>query len=172
VWRKLQQVIKELRPEFNPDGLEEYLRDSSKKYNTKSFEMIRDIETLLKIDIQTRLESEHGDEWWKKGVPFNVYEDAERLASRKNRERSKEDEVSAWDCLHLIDYRKIILANWRKLFEKLYAFPDVKGKKEVKTKWLEKLNKIRNENSHTYSVTLDEYDFLVKIHEWLVTPIP
>ena len=34
-WRTLQQVIQETRSEFNPEGLEQYKKDSSKQYNTK-----------------------------------------------------------------------------------------------------------------------------------------
>lgn len=167
VWRKLQQVIKTYRTEFNPVGLDEYIRDSSKRYNTKSFEIIRDIETHLKKDIQTKLEGEYSENWWKKGVPFLVWEKAELLAAKKNREKSKNEEVDGYDQLCLIDYRIIMLDNWRKLFEKIYSYPDVKGDKKKKTSWLVRLNKIRNENVHTYSVSLDEYDFLEEVHAWM-----
>jgi DNA sulfur modification protein DndB len=67
----------------------------------------------------------------------------------------------------LIDYREIILQNWRKLFEEKFAYPDVKGNKEEKTKWLEKLNRIRNQNFHVYSVTEEEFNFLRELHLWL-----
>jgi DNA sulfur modification protein DndB len=85
-WRTLQQVIQETRKDFNFERLEQYIKDSSKQFNTQSFEKIRDIETYIKKDIREKLEEEYGDKnWWKKGVPVPVYEEAELLASKKNR---------------------------------------------------------------------------------------
>ncbi|MBN1639245.1 MAG: DGQHR domain-containing protein [Ignavibacteriales bacterium] len=141
-WRSLQMIIRETHNSFDPDGLDKYIRDSSQKYNTRSFEIIRAIELFLKKDIINSLKTIHGDiSWWKKGVPFDVYTDAENLASKKNRDiEDPEKEVKPWDQLHLIDYRKIILQNWRALFENKYSYPDVKGNKEEKTKWLHKFN--------------------------------
>jgi DNA sulfur modification protein DndB len=167
-WRTLQKVIQQTRKEFNPEGLEQYIKDSSKQFNTQSFEIIRDIETSLKRDIRDKLRDEYNQHWWKKGVPLKVYEEAELLASQKNREiDDPEKEVEPWDQLHLIDYRKIIIDKWR-IFQDKYAAPDVKGNKEEKTKWLVKLERIRNQNFHIYSVTEEEFDFLKEIHSWLL----
>jgi DNA sulfur modification protein DndB len=130
-WRILQRVIRDYKAEFQPAGLDEYLIDSLKLYNTRSFEMVRDIETYLKEDVKQKLQGEYGMSWWKKGVPFEVYDAAETLAIRKNREiddPSKEEEP--YDQLHLIDYRKIMLHNWNKLFQQEYSFPGVKGNKD------------------------------------------
>jgi len=40
------------------------------------------------------------------------------MAHQKRRENKKEEEP--WNCLHIIDYRDIMLKNWRNLFEKKY----------------------------------------------------
>jgi DNA sulfur modification protein DndB len=167
-WRTLQQVIKATRAGFNPEGLEQYIRDSSKQYNTQSFELIRDIQTHLKDVIRESLKTEYGEKsWWKKGVPLKVYEEAEGLAVTKNREiDDPSNEVEPWDQLHLIDYREIILYSWSKLFQHKYSYPGVRGSKDEKTKWLVKLNTIRNQNFHEYSVTEEEFDFLGDIHRW------
>ena len=72
--------------------------------------------------------------------------------------------------MHLIDYREIILKNWQKLFENLFTKPGeekISGGKEAKTKWLVELNRIRNENSHTYYVTSEELSFIEEIYDWL-----
>ena len=42
------------------------------------------------------------------------------------------------------------------------------GGKEAKTQWMVKLEKLRNENFHQYSVTEEEFDFIESIHEWLI----
>ncbi|MGD0856271.1 MAG: DGQHR domain-containing protein [Dehalococcoidia bacterium] len=168
--KKLQQVINADKSEFNPEGLEQYIKDNSRIFNTKSFEMIRDIELSMKDDIFTSLKAEYGDKnWWRKGVPLDVYQDAEKLASTKNRDIDDPNkEVYPWDQLHFIDYRKIILNNWSKLFQQKYSFPDAKGDKQEKTKWLEKINGIRNDTDHVYSVSEEEYNFLKQVYDWFL----
>lgn len=104
----------------------------------------------------------------KKWVPEKIYTEAITAAARKNLEiEDDEDEKEPWDQLHLISYREIILKHWQKLFEKNYARPGVAGNKDTKTSWLVELNRIRNENSHTYYVTSDELSFIEDIHDWL-----
>ena len=172
-WRKLQIAIHASIPEFNPPGLAAYLADETKTFNTESFNMIRDIEMFLNTDIRRRLQDRFGPRWFKDGVPKNVYQDASNLAADKNRERDTADEVEPWDCLHLIDYQKILqrdFATWQELFERQYTRPGEESKSggwKGRTSWLGELNRIRNENDHTYSVKESEYNFLVAIHTWL-----
>ncbi|MEM5667265.1 hypothetical protein AAHH62_07620 [Enterococcus faecium] len=93
------------------------------------------------------------------------------MAIEKNYEKMAGEEVEPWDCLNFIHYREIVLNNWQNVFEKDYTLPEDKkrsGKKADKTKWMEKLSRIRNENFHVYSVTEDEFKFLEKIQMWLL----
>ena len=74
-WRQLQIVIRNEFSEFNPGGLEEFLKEEEKQFNTVSFTMVRDIEQLLKRDIREKLESKYGERWTlrrntEKGVPL------------------------------------------------------------------------------------------------------
>ena len=173
-WRKLQKAISEDRKDFNPDGLQLYWKDEAKKYNTQAIEMIRDVETSLKEDFKTRLLKHYGSSWFKKGVPAQVQESATIEALTKNREAEDlEEEKTPWDCLYIIDYRKIAIygSNWRDIFEKAYTHPDMRkksGNKEDKTSWMQKFGKIRNQNFHEYSVKEEEYEFLCGLHDWLV----
>ncbi len=170
-WRKLQTAINAAIPEFSPPGLTAYLRDETRAFNTESFNMIRDIETFLKNDIRTRLQDYFGAKWFKVGVPSKVYQEAIALAAEKNRERDEDDEVEPWDCLHLINYQEILQQNnkiWVDIFESQYTRPgDEKKAWKSKTSWMGELNRIRNENAHTYSVKQSEYNFLTGIHTWL-----
>ena len=173
-WRTLQRAIKRGRSDFNPPGLEEFIKDEAKQFNEDSFRMIRDIETFFKIDFKDRLQKAYGTNWFKKGVPANVYEDAGLLAMQKNRDVEKHEEVEPWDCLNMIDYRKIVLynTNWREIFEKHYTKPGeekMRGGKEDRTKWMVTLEKIRNQNFHSYTIKEVEYEFLRDIYEWLIT---
>jgi DNA sulfur modification protein DndB len=171
-WRTMQKAISDERNEFNPEKLADYWRDNAKTYNEESYKMIRDIETHIKSDFRVKLRSKYGKEWFRTGVPKKVYNDANSLASDKNYSRGEgQDEIDPWDCLHLIDYKEIAVygSNWSDLFEKDYTRPgeEKSGNKDKKTDWINKLNAIRNQNFHTYSVTEEEYKFLKNIFGWL-----
>lgn len=173
-WRTLQKAIHLSRSEFNPDGLLKYWKDEDKKFNEESFKMIRDIETFMKQDFKEKLELIHKNQWFKLGLPKSVYDEANKRAADKNYEaKNKSEEVEPWDCLNIIDYRKIATygRNWSEIFEKNYTKPGeekISGGKDAKTGWMQKLERIRNENFHSYSVKEDEYDFLCELYEWLI----
>lgn len=170
-WRTIQKYIRDDYSEFNPDGLDDYLQKEEKAFNTKAFEYIRGIETFFKRDFRVKLEQEYGHNWFKKGVPPKIGEEATKLMYQKNREiENEEDEVSEWDCINIIAYREIALKNW-KIFEQFYTRPEEKkitGGKEAKTNWMVKVERLRNQNFHSYYVSEEEYDFLEEIHNWLI----
>lgn len=172
-YRLLQKAISDSIEDFNPPGMEEYWKDESKAFNTQSFELIRDIEEHLKNDFKAKLKDHFGSAWFKKGVPVAVYESAHAMAAQKNRDILDGQEKEPWDCLHISDYRKIATAkgNWGAIFETSYTRPGeekISGGAAAKTKWLDKLNKIRNDTDHEYSVKEDEFEFLKELHEWLI----
>jgi DNA sulfur modification protein DndB len=172
-WRRLQEALASSVADFEPVGLAEYLADQDKKFNTEAFEIIRDIELCLKRDIRERLEDHYGPSWFKKGVPVKVYREASTLALEKNRELDSHEEVEPWDCLHIRDYQQILQhdhALWVELFSSTYTRPEDENKPggwKAKTSWIAELNRIRNENDHTYSVKESEYDLLVSLKTWL-----
>lgn len=174
-WRTLQKSISAVRNDFQPLGLIQYWKDEEKQFNEESFKIIRDIETHLKHDFKKRLIIHYGrDSWFKKGVSPQVQDTAVLLATQKNRDiDNSTEEMTPWDCLTIIEYRKISIygSNWKDIFEKVYTKPGeekISGGKDEKTKWLEKLNRIRNQNFHSYSVKSVEYEFLCELHEWLI----
>ena len=171
-WRSLQLALRTNHPEVYYIGLDDYLKKEEKENNEKAFKLIREIEsTFLKLKIKEKLEIEYGKSWFKKGVPEKIFTEATLLAAKKNREiEEEEDEKEPWDQLHLIDYREIVLKSWQKLFESQFTKPGeekISGGKEAKTKWMVELNRIRNENYHTYYVTSEELSFIEEIHDWL-----
>lgn len=171
-WRTLQKAIREQCPAFNPEGLDEYLKKEEKIYNTKAFEYIRDIETYFKVDFKEKLESFYGSNWFKKGVPSKIGESATILMYQKNREvEDEDDECTEWDCINIIAYREIALKNWQNIFETFYTRPHEKkmaGGKDAKTSWMVRLEKLRNQNFHSYYVTEDDYYFLEQLYDWLI----
>jgi len=173
-WRALQLAVRHQHPEVFLNGLDDYLQKEEKENNEKAFKLIREIENnFLKIRIKERLEVEYGSKWFKKGVPEKIFLEATQLAAKKNREiDDDQDEKEPWDQLHLINYRDIIISNWQGIFDQMYIRPTDKkkpGNKEVKTKWLVELNRIRNENFHTYYVTSEELSFVEEVYDWLVS---
>lgn len=175
-WRILQKVISEEISDFKPDGFDHYWEAESKAYNTQSFEMIRDIEEYLNNDFKSKLELYHGQAWFKIGVPEKVYNDSSALAASKNKKiLNPKEEKTPWDCLHIIDYRSIALqpGNWKDIFEQDYTRPcekKIAGGAKAKTNWMDKLNRIRNDTDHEYSVKQEEFELLQDIHQWLIKP--
>ena len=173
-WRTLQLAVRKERPEFNPLGLDEYISREAKTYNEKSFTIIRDLEIFFKKDFRYKLKKAHGKSWFKKGIPQKVYEKSIALAAAKNREiEDEEKEKEPWDCLNIIDYRAIAVygKNWSEIFEESYTKQGeekMSGGKDAKTKWMVNLERIRNENFHSYSVTEEEFLFLEELKAWLL----
>ena len=174
IWRILQRSINCVHQDFQPEGLDKYWKDEDKRFNEESFKFIRDIETFMKDDFMNKLQDAYGANWFKIGVPKTVYDKASMLAAEKNyniTDGSKE--YLPWDCLTIIDYRKIAThgANWQNIFAKSYTRPGeekISGGKDAKTGWMQKLESIRNNNFHSYSVKEEEYNFLAELHHWLM----
>jgi DNA sulfur modification protein DndB len=171
-WRTFQKVVRETHKNFNPEGLDEFIAKQEKQNNDRAFAIIRDIETFFNQDFKSKLEEKFGKMWFKKGVPPQIGDDAVALATKKNREiENEEDEVEPWDCINIIAYRSIAVKNWQDIFEKDYTKPTeekISGGKEEKTKWMVKLEFLRNQNVHSYFVTEDELKFLEELNDWLI----
>lgn len=173
-WRRLQVAISNVRRDFAPPGLAEYLESEERQFNNESREMVAEIERFLSADVRQRLEDEFGAGWFKDGVPRKIRIEAGKLAVERNAEREVGEEVEAWDCLYLIDYQAVITQTddlWKRLFEKRYTQPGDENKpggRKARTDWLQRLNEYRNDISHVRSITEDGHDFLVTITTWLV----
>lgn len=171
-WRTFQKAIQDQFPNFKPQGLDDYLKKQEREYNNKAFSIIRELETFFKNDFRNKLEEHFGKKWFKKGVPPKIADKAIVDALNKNRNIDDEDkEVEHWDCLTIIAYREIATANWQSIFEKDYTRPGeekMRGGKDEKTKWMVKLEHLRNQNVHSYFVTEEELSFLEELHDWLI----
>lgn len=180
-WRKFQVSVRSAHLDFQPEGLEEYIKTQERALNIDTFKMIQDIEKYMQEDFKKKLYDHLGEEWaWKKGVPIKIQDDAEDRMRKKNRTRTKEEETEEWDNLNLIHYREIAGQNWQylnedkkrvKFFEIYYTIPsEEKLNKEEKLKWWVKLNDLRNIVSHVSSDQISEHDFdyVKRIHDWLI----
>jgi len=176
VWRMYQIAINKMRDDFCPEGLGKWIDDNTQKYNDESFRMLREIEQFLNKDFRDRLKAFYGAEWLMAGVPKKVYDTATSMAADKDyEEKLARGTTDPWDCLFIINYRDIAISgsNWSEVFEKYYTKPGeekISGGKNAKTVWMVKLNDIRKSIVHSsYSVTKEQYDFLLELHEWLIS---
>lgn len=173
-WRRLQQAINEARPEFDPPGLADYLRDEQKQFNDESRDMIDALESFMKDDVRKRLEDKFGVNWFKLGVPRNLRVEAGKMMIERNADRSEGQEITEWDCLYIVNYRDVMTQShelWRELFEKRYTPPgdeEKSGGWKARSSWIVKVNDLRNDVAHQRTVSVDDHDYLVTLHTWLV----
>lgn len=173
-WRRLQQAIRAAVPEFSPNGLDEFLADEQRQFNTSSFAMISDIEQFLRSDMRERLERKYASRWVKDGVPAKVVTDASARMIEKNLHLDPDEEVEMWDCLNLIQFQQVLQfkhEQWTELFIEQYTRPeeiDLPGGWKSKTSWMTRLNEIRNKIAHDHVVKEGEYEFLTELHGWLI----
>lgn len=158
--RYFQKVIHDSLTDFNPEGLEEYIENTTKEYNATSKEYIYAIEEKLKDVIAESLQEYYGDKWLIKGLPKTTYKEAEKAASDKNYEllsNDEESDIEPWDCISLSDCKDIVVYshNWSEIFESIITRPEdlILSTKEQKTEWISTISKEQNKLSKsTYSV--------------------
>jgi len=167
---RFQAAIADAVAEFEPAGLVEWRTKQEKQFNTRSYELIYDIETFMRDDIRRRLQDKYGATWWKQGVPDTVFQEANKLATQKKWASEDGADVDWWDCLVLSDYHKILLkgtqATWNELYDETYTLPSEEKATSWKSKssWMDRVIKIRNSISHGGTAVEDDYEFLVGVH--------
>lgn len=177
-WRAYQKAIADSRPDFQPEGLDEFWQNETKAYNEETKTMLFEIETKVKDIISARLEDYFGDSWLIKGLPKNIYTKAKNEADDAIYEHISNDgeevDIPIWNYITLSDCKPIILngKNWSLFFEDTFIRPeDIKlaGGKDRKTDWILKLCTIMNKLlKESYSVPFDEYNFVRGIYDWLM----
>lgn len=171
-----QKVIHDSLTDFNPEGLEEYIENTTKEYNATSKEYIYAIEEKLKDVISESLQEYYGDKWLIKGLPKTTYKEAEKAASDKNYEllsNDEESDIEPWDCISLSDCKDIVVysRNWSEIFESIITRPEdlILSTKEQKTEWINTISKEQNKLSKsTYSVPKSSFELISNIYAWLV----
>mgnify|MGYP003290095850 CR=1 FL=1 len=177
-WRAFQKVIADMRPDFNPDGLDDFWQNETKIYNEETKEMLNSIHTKIKLLVSGRLSEYFGDSWLIKGIPKNIYTRAKGEADEAMytyvSNTGKEIELSLWDYVTIPECKQIVLngKNWSLLFEDTFVRPEEEklvGGKDPKTDWMLKINSITNKlTKDSYSVPVDEYSYVKSIYDWLM----
>ena len=173
-WRDLQLAINAAVPEFNPEGLAEYVRNQQRVHNAASREIINDLEEYLNREVKSLLEGKYGASWYRKGVPQKVRSEAAQQMIEQNDKRPDDQQLLEWDCLKMIDYFKIVTYQhdtWIDVFENRFTRPGeekISGGWKKKASWIEQLNDVRNDVSHKRAVTDENFEFISGLRAWLL----
>ena len=149
---------------FNPEGLEKYIREKDSNWNLQARSyLVPKIQLLISNDVIASLQKEfgeNGENWWYQGVPETVRVKVVQRQERDPEHRRKEENFD------LIHYKDIIKNNWT-LFKVKYGFTEFGNNKDTQMSWFDRLSKIRNTVSHPERGTIseDDYNFLVKLYD-------
>lgn len=170
VRREFQRIINEKHENFQPNGLLQYIKESSGIYNEETRLTIFQVQEAIKNYIFEILKKEFGEsseKWWRLGVPKQIQKDC----AVKSIEVDPPEPPQNF--LLVLDYMKIIKANW-KLLGDIFTPPELKqANKDDRLSWLESFNSIRNRVMHPerQTVTEDEYLLIKNIKKWLLERI-
>jgi DGQHR domain-containing protein len=171
--RKIQQFLHSQKPRFDFTELQEFIARTKLETTTAAFVELNSIEQILQREVLGELKAEYSqsdDSWWFSGVPSQVrvkVDERINLADGKKGGRAEN--------FDLIQYRAIILANWR-LFEATMGRDAGKNSKDARTKWLVDVNELRQKVMHASKnmglpISQDELAYLSEVREWLKTSV-
>lgn len=164
VLREFQFAIHQEFNDFNPEGLDQWIKESTGQYNDKAHHLgHHKIEPFLHKFICDALIQQFGEKWWSQGIPKKIQKDCSLIRIDQG---SIEHESSY---LTTINYGEIIKENWSFLGEALTEPGLNNASKEKRIGWLIKFNLIRQKYSHPQreSVTESEYEYLEELWGWL-----
>lgn len=163
--RMMQEGVRKRFPQFNPQGLEEWIQRRLADTNSDAKELCDQIEELLQSHIIGTLKENFGEEndaWWFLGVPENIRKNIALAMEEKGTKAGLREQN-----FNLIHYRDISQKNW-KLFSNTVGIGKATAKKEDRTKWLVDVGNIRNDVSHKSRgaiVTLEQVSLLKSYYE-------
>lgn len=165
ILKEFQYAIHQDYNDFNPLGLQQWIKEHSGQFNAKSYEIGTFIEkTLIHDFIEKTLKIKYGEEnWWTEGVPPRIQIECSK---RRIEKKSKEHDGHFLD---LIDYREIINNSWD-IFGNSFTPPGLGSvAKSKRIEWIVTFNSIRQKYSHPQreNTTEKDYEFLVNTKEWL-----
>lgn len=161
VIREFHQHLHSVDSQFNPPGLQQWIKDNSGQFNHEAKSLTEDLELSIRENVFSLLKSEFHARWWVDGVPVEIRKKAAVIAIDAGSGEPDENFI------YLLDYKKIAEKNWP-LFQSLFADPSQQGK-ERQVKWFDQLNEIRNKLAHPgrAGVSEKEIEFLKLLHKWL-----
>jgi DNA sulfur modification protein DndB len=173
-YHRLQLAVRDARSEFNPVGLDEWVKAQDRHFVTEATSIVQDVEHVLKSDVRSQLEDEYGSDWWREGVPRSVRKKTGETMLARNLDRASGEQLEEWDCMYLVDYNEVLAYShdvWQRRFEKRYTKPgdeQLAGTWKRKLDWIKDLSDIRNDLTHSRGISEENYAFLTELNLWLV----
>ena len=165
IMRRFQAAIRERDSSFRPEGLDEFLAEAESQTNEEAHPILVRIERLLHQYIIGSLKLEFGDDnsgWWTSGVPIAIRKKIAEGIEEEGRGASREEKFS------LIYYHAIVQKNWL-LFRDTLGDGKKNAAKDDATRWLQRLNDIRNTVAHPQRrpITVEDLEFVREREGWL-----
>lgn len=164
--RQCQNAIRLSIPDFNPPGLDQFIKQEKAQTNLRAKEIIDRIEQKIQEYVLSELKAECGEDesgWWVTGVPKPV---RLKVTARYEEEDGKRGGKEYY--FDLLDYDRIAQHNWE-LFEPVLAYGKV-GNKEKRLSWLGWINERRKVVSHSssaVSLPIEDVSQLETYENWL-----
>ena len=158
VLREFQRLINLKKPEFNPIGLEEYIKDSSGSHNEEVHKILLDFFKTCRDFIFDELQKASPESWWDDNIPRDVREKCAIARVRDNGHREDKYYLEEFS-----DLSKIIENNWKRL-SAFFANPDSAGNRKEKLRWLNDFSKyhVRVNKPEQEPIKESEYQFILE----------
>jgi DNA sulfur modification protein DndB len=161
--RHAQQSIQLKYPDFQPDGLAEFLEREKARTNDQAASLINRIERVLYQVVVGALKEEFGAEnevWWYAGVPEFV-----RTPVTTKQEKDRNQRGAKERYLDFVEYRDIIRQNWL-LFGPILGEGKV-GSKDKRTEWIVRVNDLRKIAMHASSAIWVSFEQIAELQQCL-----
>ncbi len=132
VAREFQRWINKKRTDFNPPGLEEYIRDSSGCHNEEVHAMLLEFFEKSRLFIFDKLKNEEPEAWWEEKIPIKIQKNCAIAQINDGNKHEHSYYVEKFT-----DLQEIIEYNWKCLGD-FFQDPLAGGKRKDKIKWLER----------------------------------
>lgn len=172
VFREFQNFIHQNDPDFNPDGLSEWIRNNSGEYNITGKEMVIKLELKIFDIVKSKIieKYNYSESRWllPAAIPRGVLTKSYDMFNDQGQVEPQEN------FLDLMSYKSIIEKgdNWSSCFKPIFTDPRLTSgaNKENSLKWLLDLNEIRKKTAHPTRapITSDENDLLIYLSNWLL----
>jgi DNA sulfur modification protein DndB len=172
VFREFQNYIYQNDPDFNPDGLLDWLRNNSGEYNVTGKEMVDKLELKIFDLVKSKIIEKYNfnsNNWLRpSAIPRGVLNKSYEMFNEQGQVEPQEN------FLDLMSYKSIIEKgdNWSECFKPILTDPRLTSgaNKENSLKWLLELNEIRRKTAHPTRapITSDENEFLLFLTGWLI----
>lgn len=141
----LEAQINQANDGFRPHGLLGYLADRDEAGTEEAAGRLTKIQKRLNSYVIETLKNRYGThekKWWTEGIPVRIRKNCTMAWEEKNREGKEES------YFYLIDYKDICIQNWPLVKDVISLDAKDKENKKANTKWIKKLNDIRQVAMH------------------------